>query len=172
MTVLTRQPTSPNFLSPFGFQFNILKAPAVNFFVQTAELPGISIGEIEVPNPFAKIKEPGTQLSFTDFNVTFKCDEKLQGYFEIYNWMRKLGFPDTFDEYAELSTDAASTDGVFSDISLIILSNEKNPIYTATFKDAFPLTLGPLRFDTTQQSLDYLVVDTTFAYRSYSISAA
>lgn len=165
MTALTRQPTTQNFLSPHGFQFNVLKAPAVNFFVQSVALPGLTLGEAKVSTPFSELKFPGVRIDFTDLNVTFKADEDLQGYFEIYNWMKSLGFPDKFDQYDV-------EEGIMSDISLIILSNQQQPIYTVTFKDAFPIMLGPLRFDTTQQSLDYLIVDTTFAYRSYDITAA
>lgn len=172
MTILTQQPETQDFLSPLGFQFSILKAPAVNFFVQSVELPGITIGEADVPSPFSKLKFPGTQLSYTDLHVTFKVDERLQSYLEIHNWMKRLGFPDSFEQYAELSPNPASVDGVQSDISLIVLSAQKNPIFSITYKDAFPVSLGALRFDATQQSLDYLTVDAQFAYRSYDIREA
>lgn len=172
MTVLTRQPATQDFLSPLGFQFVLLKAPAVNFFVQTVDLPGLTLGVSESPTPFTKLKFPGTQVEFTHLNVTFRVDEKLQSYMEIYNWMKGIGFPDSFDQYAALAADKSHTNGVFSDISLVILSNEKNPIFTARFIDTFPIMLSPLHFDTTQQTLDYLTADTTFAYRSYDITSA
>lgn len=172
MSVLARQPETQDYLSPFGFQFSILKSPAVNFFVQSVELPQLSIGEADVMTPFSTLKFPGIKLSYSSLNVTFKVDEKMQSYLEIHNWLKKLGFPDDFTQYAELANDATGIDGVFSDISLIILSAQKNPIFSVTFKDAFPTELGSLSFDATQTSLEYLTVSAQFAYRSFDIRPA
>lgn len=171
MATLDRQPDTKDYLSPLGFQFSLLKAPAINFFVQSVELPAISIGEADIPTPFSKLRFPGTQLAFSDLNITFKVDEQMQSYLEIYNWMKKLGFPDNFEQYALLTNDTSGYDGVFSDMSLIILSAQKNPIMTVTFRDAFPVNLGSLSFDATAQLLD-LTVAVQFAYRSYDISPA
>lgn len=172
MTAISKQPLTKDFLSPLGFQFNILKAPAVNFFVQEVELPEISLNEADIPSPFVMLKFPGTQLVFGDLSVTFKVDERLQAYLEIQNWMRHLGFPDNFNQYAQLSATPGGVDTPTSDVSVVILSNQKNPIYTATFKDAFPINLSGLRFDATQPTVDYLVASARFAYTSYTIKPA
>lgn len=122
-----------------------------------------------VPTPFEMLRFPGGKLEYGDITITFKVDEKMQTYFELHDWMRKLGHPVSFDEYAQLSNDSTKVDTVVSDMSLIVLSNQKNPIVTFSYKDAFPISLGPLVFDTTQTDLQYLTVTAIFAYRSFEV---
>ena len=49
MAALQGQPTNTSFLSPIGFKFQLNNFPEVNYFVQSASLPGISISPIDVP---------------------------------------------------------------------------------------------------------------------------
>ena len=54
-TFYDRQIKNRNFLSPTGFQFNLARAPKVDFFSNSARIPGITLGEINVGN-YAKIR--------------------------------------------------------------------------------------------------------------------
>ena len=47
--IQTRQPSKMDYASPVQFRFKIAKLPQVEFFIQTVNLPGISIGEATVP---------------------------------------------------------------------------------------------------------------------------
>ena len=48
MSILDTQPTNKNFLSPLGFRFTIKKAPNLNFFVQSVNIPTLSLGTVDV----------------------------------------------------------------------------------------------------------------------------
>ena len=73
MAVLTTQPTNPQFLSPLGFDFRIRKLPTVNYFVQSVNLPGVQLGEAQIPTPFITVPIPGDHMSFGDLIVTFRA---------------------------------------------------------------------------------------------------
>ena len=102
--------------------------------------------------------------------INYKVDEDLQNYLELYNWIRELGFPNNFDEYKSIAGKPVYTGlGITSDMSLIILSSSRNPTYEVIFKDAFPISISSLIFDSTTQDVQFLEASATFRYRAYSI---
>ena len=60
----TNQPTNVNLLSPVGFRFNIENLPKTNWFVTSANLPGISLGEIVQPTPLLQAAVAGNVFTF------------------------------------------------------------------------------------------------------------
>ena len=171
MTQLDYTTANKNFLSPLGFKFQIKKLPNVNFFVQNANIPGLSMGGTpQASNPFVAIPYSGDHLLYNEFKVTFKVDEDLKNFLEIHYWLRGLGFPDEFDEYRRIAEeDKLLGGGLKSDASLIITTNGKSPNIECVFEDAFPVSLSDLDFNTTDTSVDYVEVTATFAYTQYKI---
>lgn len=172
MTAISNQPSNISFLSPLGFKFVIKKAPHVNFFVQSVNLPSVSLGEADVETPFSKIPFPGTKLTFGNLSVTFKIDEDMKNYLEMFNWMKELGFPDNFAQYQSIANRSIYTgDGVFSDITLLVTTSAMNPNIEITFFDCFPIDLSELSFDSTSADVDYLTATVTFANRRFDVRA-
>lgn len=172
MSALGNNPTNKNFLSPLGFRFSIKRAPHVNYFVQSVSIPNISLGSTSVPTPFSRIPVAGDHLLFGPFNVSFKVDEDLANYLEIYNWLIKIGFPDNFEQYRALDNNNPTADaGTYSDLTLIVLSSSKNPTYEINFVDAYPTSLTDIVFDTRTPDVDYVECTATFDYRKFSITA-
>ena len=93
------QPTNRNYLSPVGYRFTLKRAPNVEFFVQRVRIPGLTLPVVERPTPFVKIPEPGDHLEFDTLSVTFKINEDLDNYLEIFDWMIALGKPEKFEQY-------------------------------------------------------------------------
>ena len=119
-------PQNLNYLSQLNFKFLIKKAPHVNFFIQKVTLPRIFLKQIDTPNPFVKIPYQGEHLDYGTLDLAFIVDEKLQNYLEIHNWIRALGKPHDFGEYAEIEKKPSWTgDSIYSDVTLSILSNIK-----------------------------------------------
>ena len=100
MTALDNTPYNKNFLNPLNFNFYIKRAPYVNFFVQSVNLPGFGFTTPLQQTPFSNIPQTGDRIIFQDLEVTFKVDEELQNYLEIANWIRSIGFPENFEQYA------------------------------------------------------------------------
>lgn len=167
MTIDRRAPDTKDFLSPINFHFSLTRAPGLVFFVQKASIPGISLNQIDVPTPFVPLPFPGGKLSYSGLVITYKVDEHMQSYLEIHNWMKGLGHPTSFGQYADL----VDGEGVFSDATLVVLSNQRRPTFNVTFKNIFPVLLSGIDFDVTQQSLDYVTTTVQFTYESYEIVA-
>jgi len=165
-------PESINFVNPLLFKFQIKKTPTTNYFVQSVNIPGISMREVEQPNPFVKIPYGGDHLLFDDLMINYKVDEDLNNYLEIYNWIKSMGFPDNFGQYKSLADlPKTSGEGLVSDISLVILSNARIPTYEVLFRDAFPVSTSSLIFDTTKPDVEFLEASATFRYTSFSIKS-
>lgn len=170
MSALDNQPTNINFLSPLGFKFQIKKTPHLNYFVQSVNLPTVSIGTVEVGTPFTKIPFPGDKLTFGQLDVTFKVDEDMENYTEIFNWLIAMGHPDNFSDGASIYTaPAMSGNGVYSDLSLVILTNGMRGNKMINFSDAFPINLSDIAFDSTLSDVEYVTATATFAYRRFTI---
>jgi hypothetical protein len=91
-----------NFLLHDKFNFQIARLPSVNFFVQDVVLPGVSIPDADTPSPLTKINNAGDHLIFEPLIVQFKIDEDMRNWYEIFNWMQGIGFPENFNQYADL----------------------------------------------------------------------
>lgn len=179
MSAITDLPLNKNFLSPLGFTFAIKKTPNVNYFVQSATLPQISLGQADIQTPFVRLPVPGDHIDFGQFSVTFRIDEDMRNYAEIFNWIIALGFPDNFEQYRPVAPTGRgllgqatpmSGNGSFSDASLIILNSVKAPIIDFQFKDLYPVSLSDILFDTKGTDVDYVEATATFAFRSYSLN--
>lgn len=169
-TALDRNPSNKNYLSPLVFQFLIKRAPNVNFFVQAVNLPGMSLNAVDTPNPFVTIPYTGDHLTFDQLDMNFKVNEDLSNWLEMFNWIRDTGFPDDYSQHARISGQSRmSGAGLKSDISLLITNSNKNLSFEFFFKDAFPIFLSSLRFDSTTQDINYLDATCSFRYTSYDI---
>ena len=189
---LDRQPTSLDYASPTQFKFQITKLPKVEYFCTSVNLPAVSISEVKQPTPFVDVPLPGTTLSYETLNMTFLVDENLENFQEIHGWIRGLGFPEDYTEYAgglEAGADRApsskgsvssepgkvrfgapSQQAYFSDATLIVLTSKNNPIREVRFRDVYPTSIGELQYDQQATDVQYLTATVTFNYRGYDFA--
>lgn len=170
MTAIDSAPTNKNFLSPVSFKFLIKKAPGVNFFIQKVTVPRMTLPAVDTPNPFVNLPKPGDHIDFDTLSITFKVDEDLQNYMELYNWIVQMGKPQSFDQYKYIQDkDPMSGEGIYSDIELDILNSRRSANYAVVFQDAYPIELGDITFDTTLEDIDYVTASAVFKYKLYTI---
>jgi len=170
MSAIDNTPSNKNFLSPLNFKFQIKKAPHVNFFIQKVNIPQILLVSPEIPNPFVKVPIHGEHLNYSDLSVTFKVDEDLQNYLEIHEWIKSLGKPHDFEQFKKIEEKKSWTgDGIYSDITVSILSSTKSPNYEVTYVDAHPVSLSGLEFNTTDDNVNYVEATAIFKYTLYDI---
>lgn len=171
MTAIDNTPTNRNFQSPLNFRFQIKKAPHINFFLQKVNIPSIYIKNIDTSNPFVTTPYSGEHITYETLNIEFKVDESFKDYLEIHNWMKALGKPENFEQYAALERIPQYTgDGIFSDISVLVLNSNKIANYDITFTDCFPIFLSELNFNTTDPDVIYITATAKFKYTYYTIS--
>lgn len=175
---LATVPTNRNFLSPLGFRLVFSRLPNVEYFCQSVRLPSVTIGNIEVPNPILPLNVPSTKINTTDFEITFKVDEDMKNYNELYQWMIDLTFDRQTSLYLHLSETRLQkfkqdpNGGVFSDASLTILNSAKNPHKQFNFTDVYPTGLTPLKFDVTEDTVNYLECTASFSFRNFELGDA
>jgi hypothetical protein len=166
------QPDNKSFLSPIGFQFSIKRLPHVNYFCTSAELPDITLGQVDtVENTFIKLPVPGDKLTFGALSLRFRVDEDMKNFREIYDWLMGLGFPDNFQQYQTIRSAGIQQQGeVYSDGSLIITTAAFQPNIEVKFVDMYPVSLSSLSFDIEGTDVEYLQADVNFAYRKYELT--
>lgn len=161
-----------NFLPIVGFKFGVKKLPTTNFFVQSVNIPGVELGFTEMPTPFIKYPMPGDHIKYRDLTVTFRVDEDMKNYLEIYNWIIQLGFPDSFDQYKLIDSKSATTgEGKTSDGVLIAQNSARSPNMEITFVDMFPRSLSDIVFDSRDTNLQYAEATAVFKFRKLQIKS-
>ena len=164
-----------NFLSPVGFKFTLSKDPKISFFCNSARIPEISLGSAVQSTYLKDLDIPGDRLTYGDFSLRFLVDENLENYMAIHNWLTGLGFPETAQQFRDLTT---NNDGVedaneqFSDGSLHILNSNFRDSAIVKFKDLYPVSLTSLEFEATDSDINYFTAEVSFKYTVYNVLAA
>ena len=164
-----------NFLSPVGFKFTLSKDPKISFFCNSARIPEISLGTTIQPSYLKDVDIPGDKLTYGDFTLRFLVDENMQNYMAVHNWLTGLGFPESTEQFKNLTT---NTNGVrdsseqFSDGSLHILNSNFRDVAIVKFTDLFPTYLTSLDFEATDTDVNYFTAEVSFKYTVYNVLAA
>ena len=190
VNVNTREPVKLDYASPIQFRFKCSKLPTVEFFCQTANIPGISIGTASMPTGLKDIPIPGEKISYSDLAISFLVDENLNNYKEIHDWIIGLGFPQNHTQFADLqatgsdrypgSTTGAivpetniavplSEGGTYSDATLTVLNSKNIAVTEIRFHNIFPTSLGALSYDVQASDVNYLQSTVDFSYMYYEI---
>ena len=188
--VQTRQPSKMDYASPVQFRFKISKLPEVEFFIQTVNLPGISLGSATVPTSLYDYPVPGDKITYQSLDISFLVDENLNNYKELHDWMLGLGFPNKHQQFADLQATGAdrfpgATKGaivpgveipvplaegpIYSDATLTILNSKNIAKTEIRFQNVFPTSIGSLSYDVKAADVDYLITQASFTYINYDI---
>jgi len=164
-----------NFLSGIGFKFNLGKYPKVDFYCNTARIPEITLATATQPSYLKDIDIPENKLSFGDLTIQFLVDENLENYRIVHEWMYGLGFPETAQQFIDVTTDKDNIRDMkeqFADGTLRILNSNFNEVAKVKFLDMFPVSLSSLDFDATQTDVNYFTAQATFKYTVYQLTAS
>ena len=191
LNVNTRQPSKLDYASPIQFRFKMAKLPKVEFFVQTANIPGISLGAATVPTPLYDYPIPGDNINYQTLDISFLVDENLNNYKELHDWISGLGFPKNHQQFADLQATGAdrfpgstassvatgskqtpaplAEGGTYSDATLTVLSSKNIAKTEIRFSNVYPISLGSLSYDIKASDVDYISVQASFNYLNYDI---
>jgi len=188
--VIQREPSKSDYASPIQFRFKCTKLPTVEFFVQSANIPGINLGSATQTNPLYDIPLPGDKITYSALDMSFLVDENLNNYKEIHDWILGLGFPSNNQQFQDLqsagsdrfpgssrSTAATGTStpqplnegGIYSDAILTVLNSKNIAKTEIRFQNVYPTSLGGLNYDVRQTDVDYLNASVSFNYMNYDI---
>ena len=189
MASVKRQPDKLDYASPTQFRFGIHQLPKVEFFSTAATIPAIALSDVIVPTPFKSIPMMGDQLTYDNLSVSFIVDEYLENYLSIHEWMTAIGFPKNRTQFSQFKSNTSNTpstasspsndigdvqkptssNALFSDATLTILSNKNNPIVNVFFRDIYPIAMTGLSYNQAATDVEYLTAEITFAYQLYEI---
>ena len=164
-----------NFLSGIGFKFNIGRYPKVDFFCNTARIPEITLSNATQASYLKDIDVPETKLTFGDLTIQFLVDENMENYRIVHDWMYGLGFPETAQQFKDLTTDPDGQRDMplqFADGTLRILNSNFNEVAKVKFLDMFPVSLSSLDFDATQTDVNYFTAQASFKYTVYQLTSS
>jgi len=188
--VILREPSKSDYASPIQFRFKCTKLPLVEFFVQSANIPGISLGSAQQTTSLIDVPLPGDKVTFSSLDMSFLVDENLNNFKEIHDWILGLGFPDNHTQFQDLqsggsdrfpgssrSTAATGTNtpqplsegGIYSDAILTVLNSKNIAKTEIRFKNVYPTSLGGLNYDVRLTDVDYVNATVSFNYTSYEI---
>ena len=188
--VIQREPSKSDYASPIQFRFKCTKLPTVEFFVQSANIPGINLGSAQQNTPLYDMPLPGDKITFAALDMSFLVDENLNNYKEIHDWILGLGFPSNNQQFQDLqsagsdrfpgssrSTAATGTStpqplnegGIYSDAILTVLNSKNIAKTEIRFQNVYPTSLGSLNYDVRQTDVDYLNASVSFNYMNYDI---
>lgn len=171
MSAIDGQLSNQNFLSPLNFAFKVKRAPGVTWSAQELLIPGLALDSPAQGTPFVRIPKPGDHLSFDKFQVTFRVDEDLVNYLEMWNWMIALGFDESFNQFKALKDKIQFTnEGLQSELTVQLLKSNKLVNFEFIFHDAFPISLSDVHLTTTATNVDYPVCTVVFDYSYYEIN--
>lgn len=148
-----------NLLSPTGFKMVFTKPElkGLEFYLQSVDLPTVSVGEANLSTPKLNIMLGGDKLQFDPFTASVLCDEKMDNFAAIYKWLN----------------DTVNTDSPYDlvcDVSLIILNSSNNASRTINFKNCYPNSMSGIAFDVGQTEVQYASFTVTFRYDYYQVS--
>ena len=190
VNVQTRQPSIMDYASPIQFRFKCSKLPKVEFFCQTANIPGIGLGQVDVETPLKSIPFPGDKVTYQDLAISFLVDENLENYKEIHDWIIGLGFPQNHTQFSDLratssdrfpgtsssnaitgqaTADPLPESGMYSDATLTVLNSKNIAVTEIRFHNIFPTSLGALSYDVQASDVNYLSTAVDFSYMYYEI---
>ena len=91
---------------------------------------------------------------------------------KIHNWLKGLGYPETTEQFKNVTTDEdglRDREEIYSDGSLHILNSNYNSIAIVKFSQLFPINLTSLQFEATDTDVNYFTAEVTFKYTVYNI---
>ena len=174
-SAFAKQIDNRNFLSGVGFKFNLSKFPKVDFFSNSARIPELNLELTRQPSYLKNIDIPGERLTYGDLTLRFLVDENMENYISVYTWLKGLGFPETTQEYKDLTTDKdgqRDNKEAFCDGTLRILNSNYREVAKVKFTDLFPTSLTSLDFDATNTDIQFFTAEATFKYTIYNLTSS
>ena len=168
MTAITRIPQNVNYLQATKFLLTFDRIGSTQYFCQSVNIPGVSIGQAPINTPMLDIYAPGNKISYNQLNIDFAVDEALDSWQQIHNWFRSIASPESFGERKRLS-DAQNQyksygQKGYSDATLTVLNNLNNPVIRVKFINVFPISLSDIQFDTKMTADDIVYATATFVF--------
>jgi len=163
-----------NYLQPTSFKLTIDRRnfPNLEFFCQNITHPGMIMSAAELPyQKVAGVPFPGDKLTFNELSANIILDENLEGYSEMYNWIRRLLDTNMAGPVsrAQRRGNTLQAEPTYSDITLSILSSHNNLTKQVRYIDCIPTSLGDIVFESTAAGTEFIVFNASFRFNYFEL---
>ena len=161
---LTKYNINSNLLQSAKYIFVSHNTPFLNYFSQTATLPGVSTNPVLAPTPYSETWRHGDKMDFQELTITALIDEDLRVFEETYNWLKGLTYPHNGSEYEK-----QKRSGLYADMDLLFLTNSATDNLSIRFTNCHPIALGSLTMSSMDSPVSVITCDFTFRYDTFEI---
>jgi len=163
----TTQLNNELFTNKFKLVFR--EVQSVEILCTEAQLPALDTSPVDVPNQLSQIYVQGNKMRYTPLTLSFKVDENLETYKEVFNWMTAIHKPQSYDQFNEFQKSAFHVKmnnkyKIGFDASLITLKNSDNVNFEAVFTHLFPVNLSSLNFTMNSETVMFATATFQFDY--------
>lgn len=155
-----------NLFQPTGFRVIIDRKNYGNleFFTQAVQHPGASCPAIETAiSRIAGVPQPGGQMEYGELTMDVLLDEDFNSYTEMYEWLLRTA------QIEQIGRRPKTDQPTYADITLIALTSHNNANKKIKYVDALPVAVGDLRFEATNQSVEYVTFPASFRFSYFEI---
>jgi hypothetical protein len=148
--------TNKSFLQATGFRVVINdEYRNLEFFAQSVQHPGATVNAVDVGIPkLTSMPLLGDKITYSELSLNLILDEDMASYKEMQSWLER-----TID----------TTDGIESDITLVILTSHNNKNIQIRYNDCIPTTIGAIEFNSTSGDATLISFDATFRFSTFEI---
>lgn len=163
-----------NLFQPTGFRVIIDRTNYANleFFVQAVNHPGAQCPAVETSfSRIASVPQPGGQMEYGELSFDVLLDEDFKSYTEMYNWLLDTA---QIEQVGRGKSDVATgqlrkAPSTYADITVVALTSHNNAGKRIKYVDALPVGVGDLRFEATNQSVEYITFPCSFRFSYFEI---
>lgn len=148
-----------NQLESVKFRLAIDRLPGVEYWMQSVNLPSVTLNSVPLDTPYINTMLPGTKIEFEPINIQFIVDQNLSNYFEIMSWFDQIQSSDNMKS-------------VVSNFSIHFLDGNNTVNRTITFFDALPSLLGELQMQTNDNDSLAVTCALTMRYRYFRLEGS
>ena len=137
---------------------------SIEFFVQEANLPGFTLGELVLSGVGGVQQErrPGDHIQWNNLTLSLICDEELEAYKEIMEYILLAKDPETGE---------MNNDEIWFDSVLHITTNKNNFSQKFRFYNCWISSVTDLAFNTTSSEDDPLVFNVEVIFSHFGIDS-
>lgn len=157
MPLMSEHITNYNLALENLYKIEVPSAPHFNYFIQSCELPAISMAAIDVTNRHHQAFVAGNKVEYSPLSCTFLLDEDFENYVFLHNWLRSF-------------IDERPWQDIVKDTKLTILTANKIPLLEFNFVQAFPTQIGSLSFNSTTSENNQITYSCEFAYQHFTFT--
>lgn len=140
-----------------NFKLEIPGLEEVNYFIQSTNLPGLTMSGIPVPFRNHQTNVPSNKIEYDEVTMNFIVEEDYSNHTQIRLWMHAFSM---------------GTDPIWSvtkNINLFILDSNKQPRLKVVYYNAYPTALGAISLDSAVNSTEVIATTASFRYQYYDV---